>query len=187
MESGSDNLADYLKALGDPSRLKILALLIDREASVEELAAALNLKTPTISHHLTRLKALELVDMRAEGTTHLYRFKAETLHQLTQALEPESLKKSAPASDDAWASKVLRDFLNGQMLKEIPASRKKRFVILQWLAGKFESGVRYPEAEVNQILSVHHPDFATLRRELIASRLMERESGVYWLIDSEHA
>ncbi|MHB1630128.1 MAG: DUF2087 domain-containing protein [Bacilli bacterium] len=37
-------------------------------------------------------------------------------------------------------------------------------------------------AEVNEIIGRHHPDFATLRRELIGNGLMEREHGVYWRI-----
>jgi len=45
---------------------------------------------------------------------------------------------------------------------------------------RFETGRRYPEKEVNAIISRHHPDFATLRRELIGARLMRRESGIYW-------
>jgi hypothetical protein len=40
--------------------------------------------------------------------------------------------------------------------------------------------VRYPEARINELIKRHHPDFATLRRELIGQGLMEREAGIYW-------
>lgn len=63
------------------------------------------------------------------------------------------------------------------------ASRKKRLVILKWLVGKFEPGIRYPESAVKEIIGRHHPDFATLRRELIGNKLMDRENAVYWRID----
>ena len=53
----------------------------------------------------------------------------------------------------------------GERLKEIPASRKKREVILRWLAERFEVRRRYSEAEVNELLQRYHPDSATLRRE----------------------
>jgi predicted ATPase/class 3 adenylate cyclase len=75
--------------------------------------------------------------------------------------------------------KVLRDFLDGARLKAIPASRTKRVAVLKWLAGRFEPGEAYPEAAVNERLKQHHPDFATLRRELVAHRFMSREGGVY--------
>jgi hypothetical protein len=47
---------------------------------------------------------------------------------------------------NAWERKVLRDFFDGTRLKEIPASRKKRSVILKWFANLFEYGVVYKEA-----------------------------------------
>lgn len=83
---------------------------------------------------------------------------------------------------EAWESKALKNYFEGECLKEIPASRKKRLVILKWLANQFEVGVNYSERLVNDILKRYHPDCATLRRELIASQLMQRENGVYWRI-----
>jgi hypothetical protein len=65
-------------------------------------------------------------------------------------------------------------------LKEIPSNRKKRLVILKWLAARFERERRYPEDEVNEMIKRSHPDTATLRRELIGNHLMQREAGVYW-------
>jgi hypothetical protein len=171
----------FFRALADESRLKILGLLADRERSVDELATLLALRAPTVSHHLHRLADVGLVSMRAEGTTHLYRFEPEALRSLSrQLLAPEQfahLGASVPAR--TWENKVLRDFLVGERLKEIPASRRKRDVILAWLAERFEPGVAYAEREVNDIIARHHPDFATLRRELVGARLLRRERSVY--------
>jgi hypothetical protein len=64
-------------------------------------------------------------------------------------------------------------------LKTIPASRRKRWVVLKWLARQFDEGRDYPEAEVNAALQRRHWDSATLRRELIGHRMMGREAGVY--------
>lgn len=180
--SDLESALTYLKALADESRLKILGILSGREASVEELSALLSLKAPTVSHHLGRLKEAGLVGMRPDGNTHMYSLRVEALRDLNKTLlAPE--KMAALVGDlpeQAWERKVLRDFFEGERLKEIPASRKKREVVLRWLAGQFNPGRRYPEAEVNEILKRHHPDFATLRREFIGNRLMEREGGVYW-------
>ncbi len=179
----SQILLQFLKVLADESRLRILGLLTNREASVEELAAYLKLRAPTVSHHLHRLQTLQLVAMRAEGNVHFYRFQPESLYRLNRMLTPEKLSRlTDDVQGDEWERKVLRDFLSGEELKEIPASRKKRLVILKWLTDKFEADVRYPETEVNEIIGRHHPDFATLRRELIGNGLMEREHGVYWRI-----
>jgi hypothetical protein len=75
---------------------------------------------------------------------------------------------------------ILKDFFEGQRLKEIPSSRKKREVVLRWLASQFERDRQYPEKELNAVIQRHHPDYATLRRELIGAELLRRDAGVYW-------
>ncbi|HEX6291445.1 MAG TPA: metalloregulator ArsR/SmtB family transcription factor [Herpetosiphonaceae bacterium] len=173
-----------LKVLAHESRLKILGILANQECSVGELAALLKLKEPTVSHHLAKLKEIGLVGMRAEGNTHIYWLDGEALQGMTQKLFTFE-QIAAPPSDvayDAWERKVLGSFVEGTRLKEIPASQKKRLVILRWLVSQFQPGVRYPEREVNEVIKRHHPDCATLRRELIMNRLMQRDHGVYWRV-----
>jgi hypothetical protein len=58
-------------------------------------------------------------------------------------------------------------------------------VVLNWLAAQFESGTRYSEAQVNAVIKRYHPDTATLRRELIGNKLMQRENGIYWRVKAE--
>ncbi len=175
-------LLQFFKALADENRLKLLGILANRECSVEELAALLRLRAPTVSHHLTRLKELGLVQMRAEGNIHLYRLDGEALRTMNKdLLSPEQVASLVDDLDsDAWERKVLRDFFEGVRLKEIPASPKKRRVILTWLVKQFEPGRLYSEAQVNEVLQRHHPDTATLRRELVGLHLMQREGGRYW-------
>ena len=48
----SEELVTFFKALSDANRLKIIGLLAQQPYSVEELAALLNLKASTVSHHL---------------------------------------------------------------------------------------------------------------------------------------
>ncbi|HLW01315.1 MAG TPA: metalloregulator ArsR/SmtB family transcription factor [Ktedonobacterales bacterium] len=181
-EEHLQTLLQFFKALADENRLKLLGILANRECSVEELAERLGLRAPTVSHHLTKLKELGLVGMRAEGNTHLYRLHAEELQRLTKSLlTPESVVTLVELEDgDAWERKVLRDFFDGERLKEIPASRKKREVILKWFASLFERERTYTEAEVNEIIKRHHHDWAYWRRELVGARLLQREAGVYW-------
>lgn len=183
-EAEFDQLLRFFKALADESRLRILGILATRECSVEELAARVGLREPTVSHHLNKLKELNLVRMRAEGNSHLYSLDAPRLRALSRdLLTPEQMATLVEPAGTAWEQKVLRDFLvEGGRLKEIPASRKKREVILRWLVSKFDEGVRYTEAQVNERIKLHHPDFATLRREFIMTKLMAREAGLYWRI-----
>jgi predicted transcriptional regulator len=179
---GRQTVLRFFKALADESRLRMVGILAGRECSVEELATLLGVTAPTVSHHLAKLKDLGLVRMQPDGTTHVYRLDADALRRLSKhVLTPEKIASLADdVEGEAWERKVLRDFFEGERLKEIPASRKKRLVILNWLAKRFAPGVRYPEREVNQIITRHHPDAATLRRELIGYQLLTREGGVYW-------
>jgi hypothetical protein len=77
---------------------------------------------------------------------------------------------------------MLSRFLVDGRLVAIPAQRAKRRVILDHLAGLFEPGVRYQEAEVNKALRAYHPDYAALRRYLVDEGFLKRESGVYWRV-----
>ncbi len=171
----------YLKTLADETRLRILGLIAHQSRSVEELAALLDLRPSTVSWHLARLKEIDLVQMRAEGTTHLYRMNSKGLGRIHTLLgAPQRLALVGDVDEDAFERKVLRDFLDAGRLKEIPAYRKKRQIILRWLVRQFEYGRTYPEAEVNEIIKRYHPDTATLRRELVGEKLMARERGAYW-------
>lgn len=170
----------YLKTLADQTRLRILGLLAAEHRSVDELATLLALKPSTVSWHLARLKEIGLVEMRAQGNIHIYRMNGKGLGRINKLLAaPERAVMIGDVEADAWERKVLRDFLDDGRLKEIPAYRKKRQIILRWLVTQFEVGRIYPENEVNEIILRHHPDSAQLRRELIGEKLMAREHGMY--------
>lgn len=60
------------KALSEPTRVKILHLLAQKEHSVNDIAEKLSLLQTTVSHQLRFLKNLRLVKYRREGTTLYY-------------------------------------------------------------------------------------------------------------------
>lgn len=175
-------LLDFFKALANESRLRIVGLLASREATVGELAALLTLSEPTVSHHLTRLRELGLVERRVEGTTHTYRLVPERIEALSrQVLAPATVSAAAARADvDGFERKVMEAFVDGEVLRGIPASRRKREVLLRWLAERVEVDRRYTERELNAHLRRHHEDVATLRRELVGAGLLRREQSVYW-------
>ena len=183
----------FFKALADESRLRIVGLLAERERSVDELAERLAVTPPTVSHHLNRLKEIGLVTMEARGTTHLYRLDVKALNGFKKELFSAERMAAIATADagrtaagaeggDAEERAVLKAFLDGERLISVPAQRKKRWVVLKWLADRFEPGRRYSEKEVNAIIKRHHEDSAWLRREMVDGRLMKREDGVYWRV-----
>lgn len=181
-----EELLQFFKALADESRLKIIGILATEKRSVEEIATLLRLKAPTVSHHLAKLREAGIVRMEPAGNVHYYTLNESALHEWVKRILPAKAMagwvKELDAS--AWERKVIHDFLEGDRLKTIPASRKKREVILRWLADQFEPGRTYTEKEVNETIDRYHEDFATLRRELIMAKLLERrpDQGLYWRV-----
>jgi len=181
----NDDLLNIFKALADANRLKIVGLLAQNTYTVEQLAAMLELRPSTISHHLSRLATASLVSARAEGYYNLYQLENKTLEDMARRLLARDTFPAFAADVDleAYDRKVLVNFsLPDGRLKIIPAQRKKRMVILQHIVKEFNTGKQYSEKRVNEILAKFHEDTATLRRELIGAGLMERDKGKYWRV-----
>lgn len=65
-------------------------------------------------------------------------------------------------------------------LTSIPATRSKRAVVLRHVAERLAAGRTYSEVELNEVLRTMHDDVATIRRELVAEKLVVRtRAGVY--------
>lgn len=65
-------MADSFKALGDPTRLRILALLFSGERGVGDLADHLDVTQSAVSHQLRILRNLDIVRYRKEGREVYY-------------------------------------------------------------------------------------------------------------------
>ena len=84
-------LAVRLRALADPTRLRLLSLIgahAGGEACVCDLTGEFDLTGPTISHHLKVLREAELITGERRGTWIYYRLQPETLATLSRALPP---------------------------------------------------------------------------------------------------
>ena len=70
--SEADLLARFFRALGDPTRLRLLSLLLERERSVTELVEEVGAPQGRISTHLGCLRWCGLVTARREGRQMIY-------------------------------------------------------------------------------------------------------------------
>jgi DNA-binding transcriptional ArsR family regulator len=90
-----------LKAIAEPRRRRILALVRDEELSAGEIASHFEITRPAVSQHLTVLREAGLVDERRNGTRRLYRARPEGLAELKAFLDGfwdermEALKREA--------------------------------------------------------------------------------------------
>ncbi len=184
----AEELLAFYKALADANRLKIVGLLAQRSYSVEELAALLNLRPSTVSHHLAKLAEAGLVTARTESYYNVYQLEEKALEERTRRLLSRQDFTSAVADMDldSYDRKVVADYTRRDgSLKSIPAQRKKLEAVLRYVVKAFQPGKRYSERKVNEILGRFHEGTATLRRELVGYHLMEREGGggAYWRPD----
>jgi ArsR family transcriptional regulator len=69
------------RALGDPTRMRILRLLSDRDWYLTELATQLELSKPTTKHHLALLRAAGLVTVTEEGNLTYYSIRRDRIDQ----------------------------------------------------------------------------------------------------------
>jgi DNA-binding transcriptional ArsR family regulator len=75
-----------LGAAGDPTRIKILLLLAEREMCVCELEAAIGLAQPTASHHLGVLEEADLVERNKRERWVFYKVRASATVDLLKKL-----------------------------------------------------------------------------------------------------
>ena len=71
-ENTFTHLADLFSALSDPTRLRIISLLLEGELNVGDLASKLNMTESAVSHQLRGLRQLHLVRSRKDGRQVYY-------------------------------------------------------------------------------------------------------------------
>lgn len=74
--------SEFLKALSHESRLLLLCLLVERERSVSELESILNLRQPTISQQLARLRLDGIVNARRDGKAIYYSLASDDVRAM---------------------------------------------------------------------------------------------------------
>jgi ArsR family transcriptional regulator, virulence genes transcriptional regulator len=77
-----EQAAALMKVLGNPSRLLLLCLLSDGEKNVSELEEMLNLRQPSLSQQLSRLREDDLVETRRDGKSIYYRLASDDAQQV---------------------------------------------------------------------------------------------------------
>ena len=168
--------AALLKALADPTRLRLVRALLDGPRCAEELAAGLGVAAPTVSHHLKKLDEAGLITrVRDQYYT--------MVHLRPGVLEPRLHDLVAAADDglsaeerrlEAYRRKILATFFRDGRLEKLPAQHKKKLVVLAAFAADFAAERGYAEAEVDAIIRRRFADHCAVRRGLVDAGLMTR-------------
>jgi ArsR family transcriptional regulator len=83
-DPGVIELAEGLKALSDPNRLRIMCFLSQGERCVCEVEEELGISQQLASHHLNILKDRGFLELRKEGTNSYYSIRKDDLRRLNE-------------------------------------------------------------------------------------------------------
>ena len=90
-----DSLTEAFRALGDPTRLRILRLIGEARLNVSEVVSLVGVAQSSVSHHLTKLKALDLIREERHGGFTYYSLAIDE-----KALLWPLIKLAQAATDD---------------------------------------------------------------------------------------
>ena len=172
--------SQLLKALADPSRLRIAGALLQKAHYVEELAERLGLAASTVSSHLKKLEAAGVVQSQREQYYIVYSLRREKLDIRLLDLLDNREADDERRRLERYRDKVLRVFMKDGRLTKLPAQHKKRWIVYEEILGLFEPGRRYQERELNELIQTVFDDYCTVRRELVDEGALRREDRVYW-------
>ena len=184
-----DNVVTLFKGLADPTRLRMVAAMVERPRCGQDLAAEIGVAPATISHHLKVLEKAGLLIETRQSPYVFYQVDLEALqHALRSVTTPKRVKELASTSTlDVDTRHVLRSFFDGPRLRALPMQRKKKELVLEEVLRRIPRRKEYAEPELNRFIEGVFDDFCTVRREWIMGGYLTREGGVYKLAERGRA
>jgi hypothetical protein len=185
-----DKIVAFHKAMGDPTRLRIVALLANGPLHGQAIAGKLGLTPPTITHHIKKLRDINVIFERRDKNTIYFHLNESLIKQqaktLGKLIEKKEEEVEAMVQLNIETQKVIENFFTKDgKLKNIPAQRKKKLMVFEYMVRGLKAGKKYPERELNEYITKFHDDYATIRREFIINHYMYRENAIYELNPEE--
>jgi hypothetical protein len=181
-----NEMLEFVKALSHADRLRVIGVLTQHPATIQDISGTLGMEFREVFQHLTMLEHGGIVRQEHE-TWSIDTQNVENLSRKQFAGQPREAYTPAPDLSDK-PRKILANYLNPDgSLKQIPSQPAKLQVILDYIVEAFTPGVIYTEKEVNVIIRRFHLDTASLRRYLIDRGMLQRKSdgSQYWRPERE--
>ncbi|KKC49678.1 MULTISPECIES: metalloregulator ArsR/SmtB family transcription factor [Paenibacillus] len=87
-ENSAGQLADWMKAFSDPTRVRLVGALLHAELCVHDLTVLLDMNQSAVSHQLRYLRNMRIVKRRKAGKTVFYSLDDDHVEQIfTQTLQ----------------------------------------------------------------------------------------------------
>lgn len=182
-------MIDFVKAMSDPERLRVIGALSKGALTAAQVAEATGLPLRKAFNHLSFLEFVHVVLGHAAAKTEEITYELDTafLDELARrqfaGMRPEA---NLPADTNEETRRTLKKYLKPDgSIRQIPNTRTQYAsfqVILNYVIAAFEGDRTYTEREVNEVLRRFHEDAAGLRRDLVDTGLLsrERDGSKYW-------
>lgn len=178
-----DTVVTLFKGLADPTRLRMVAAMVERPRCGQDLASEIGVAPATISHHLKVLgKAGLLVETR-QAPYVFYKVDLDAVQRAVRAVAtPRRMRElTSEPPVDGETRQILRAFFDGPRLRALPVQRRKKELVLEELLRRIPRRREYPEVDLNAFIEVMFDDYCAVRREWIMGQYMTREHHVYRL------
>ena len=125
MSLTADHTVEALRAIGEPTRLRVLSLLASEELSVMELSRILEQSQPRVSRHLKLMTDAGLIERFPDGARVFYRLSSEVLARRLIDTVLDVLEDAAGEADDRRLEEVRRE-------REVAANAYFERIAPQW-------------------------------------------------------
>lgn len=127
-----NRLVTFHKALADPSRIRIIALLKEGPLHGQAIANKLGLKPPTITHHIKKLRDTGIIYERRDRNTIYIHLDIKKLTYFSDAIlkigAEDEMNEEVNVTDQEKLT-IVRNFIQADgKLKNIPSQRKKKLL-----------------------------------------------------------
>jgi ArsR family transcriptional regulator len=171
---------EFFKALAVPERLRVAGAIVAKRQIATDLARELDLPLRAVAGHLSVLTNAGFVRQDGEGHAATYVWDEGRVRALAaDHLDSPRVRALAGATDER--SRVLAALVRDGRLVRFPTGEKRKQIILDFIAERFDADRTYTEKEVNAILREFADDYTTIRRALVDRLYLNRHQGVYWL------
>ena len=161
-----------LRAISDPTRMRILMLVKEKELSAGAISSHFSISRPGVSQHLTILKGANLLKERRSGTTRFYSVDASGFAQIKEVMEAfwkDRLQDLKYMSESEWREQKEELAKMNQVSVEMKINAPHELVynyfvkaekLVQWMGVDAEIEAR-PDGKFH--IHVSHEDYMTGR------------------------
>lgn len=138
-----------------------------------ELAKKLKMNVQVIT------RKVQAGEIRAFKIGKDWRIPESAVHEWLERHVNDGRNGNGNGNGKAHKAKVVKDYVKDDHIKELPSKPFERKYLLEFILAQFEPAKTYSEEDVNNVISRYYDDYATVRHEFVAEKMLEKTGGGY--------